>query len=80
MCMLSRFSCVQLSAPAMDCSLPGSSVRGDSPGKDTGILPRILEGCHALLQGIFPTQGSNLHLFCLLQVGCLTLEPPGQSS
>ena len=23
-------------------------------------------GCHALLQGIFPTQGSNLHLFCLL--------------
>ena len=26
----------------------------DSPGKDTGV------GCHALLQGIFPTQGSNL--------------------
>ena len=25
----------------------------DSPGKSTG------EGCHALLQGIFPTQGSN---------------------
>ena len=25
----------------------------DSPGKDTGV------GCHALLQGIFPTQGSN---------------------
>ena len=32
---------------------PGSSVHGDSPGKNTGI------GCHALLQGIFPTQGSN---------------------
>ena len=29
----------------------------DSPGKSTGV------GCHALLQGIFPTQGSNL---CLL--------------
>ena len=32
----------------------------DSPGKKTGV------GCHALLQGIFPTQGSNprlLHLF-----------------
>ena len=29
----------------------------DSPGKDTGV------GCHALLQGIFPTQGSNS---CLL--------------
>ena len=22
--------------------------------------------CHALLQGIFPTQGLNLHLLCLL--------------
>ena len=37
----------------MDCSLPGHSVHGDSPGKNTGV------GCHALLQGIFPTQGSN---------------------
>ena len=25
----------------------------DSPGKETGV------GCHSLLQGIFPTQGSN---------------------
>ena len=37
----------------MGCSPPGSSVHGDSPGKNTGV------GCHALLQGIFPTQGSN---------------------
>ena len=37
----------------MDQSLPGSSVHGDSPGKNTGV------GCHALLQGIFPTQGLN---------------------
>ena len=29
----------------------------DSPGKNTGV------DCHFLLQGIFPTQGSNL---CLL--------------
>ena len=28
----------------------------DSPGKNTGV------GCHALLQGIFPTQGSNSSL------------------
>ena len=28
----------------------------DSPGKNTGV------GCYFLLQGIFPTQGSNLHL------------------
>ena len=38
------------------CSLPGSSVHGDSPGKNIGV------GCHACLQGIFPTQGSNLGL------------------
>ena len=37
----------------MDCSPPGSSVHGDSPGKNTGV------GCHALLRGIFPTQGLN---------------------
>ena len=44
----------------MDCSLPGSSVHGDSPRKNTGM------GCCALLQGIFPTQGSdspNLSLY-----------------
>ena len=40
----------------MDCSLPGSSVQEDSPGKNTAV------GCHALLQGIFPTQGSSLGL------------------
>ena len=32
---------------------PGSSVHEDSPGQNTGV------GCHALLQGTFPTQGSN---------------------
>ena len=37
----------------MDCSPPGSFVHGDFPGKNTGV------GCHALLQGIFQTQGSN---------------------
>ena len=37
----------------MDCTPPGSSVYGDSPRKNTRV------GCHALLQGIFPTQGSN---------------------
>ena len=38
----------------MDCRPPVFSVLGDSPGKNTGV------GCHALLQGIIPTQ-------CLLQ-------------
>ena len=32
----------------------------DSPGKNTG------KGCHALLQGIFPTQELNLCFLCLL--------------
>ena len=37
-------------------------------------------GCHALLQGIFPTQGSNPHLLYLLhwQAGFLPLAPPGK--
>ena len=48
-------SCPTLCKP-MDCSPPGSSVHGDSPGKNTGV------GCHFLLQGIFFTQGSNLGL------------------
>ena len=37
----------------MDCSLPGSSVLGDSPGKNTVV------GSHSLLQGILPAHGSN---------------------
>ena len=45
-------SCPALCNP-MDCRQPGSSVHGDSPGKTTRV------GCHALLQGIFPTQGSK---------------------
>ena len=44
----------------MDCNPTGSSVPGDSPGKNTGV------GCHVLLQGIFLTQGLNLHLLSLL--------------
>ena len=44
--------CLTLCDPT-DSSPPGSSVHRDSPGKNTGM------GCHALLQGIFPTQGLN---------------------
>ena len=40
----------------MDCSPQGSSVCGNSPGKNTGVC------CYALLWGIFPTQESNLSL------------------
>ena len=51
LCLVAQ-SCPTLWDP-MDCSLSGSSVHGDSPGKNTEV------GCHVLLQGIFPTQGSN---------------------
>ena len=46
----------------------------DSPGKNTG------RGCHALLQGIFLTQGLNPHLLCLTlwRMGSLPLAPPGK--
>ena len=55
----------------MDCRLPGSSIHGDFPGKNTGV------GCGVLLQGIFPTQESNPCLLCLLrwQTGSLLLVP-----
>ena len=37
----------------MDCSITRLLCPWDFPGKSTGV------GCHFLLQGIFPTQGSN---------------------
>ena len=43
-------SCLTL-CDSMDCSLPGSSVHGDFPGKNTGV------GFHALLQGFVPNPG-----------------------
>ena len=52
LCCLAAQSCLTLCDP-MDCSPSGSSVHGDCPGKNTGV------DYHSLLQGIFPTQGSN---------------------
>ena len=40
-------SCLTLCNP-MGCSLSGSFVHGDFPGKNTRL------GCHFLFQGIFP--------------------------
>ena len=59
----------------MDCSPLDSSVHGL-------LQARILEWVSRfLLQGIFPTQGSNPHPFRLLrwQVGSLPLAPPGDT-
>ena len=46
-----------------------------SPGKNPGV------GCHALLQGVFLTQGSNLRLLHLLhwQPGSSPLTPLGST-
>ena len=52
LCLVAQ-SCLTLCNP-VNCSPPGSSVHGDSPGKNTGV------GCHALLQGIFLTQVSRI--------------------
>ena len=54
----------------MDCSLLGSSYPWDFPGKNTG------EGGHFLLQGIFLTRGSKLHLLHW-QVDSLPLNHQG---
>ena len=48
-------------------SLPDSSVPWDFPGKNIGV------GCHALLQGIFPTKGLNPGLL-LSHLGSLPLN------
>ena len=65
-------SCPTLCDP-MDCSPPGSPVRGIFLGKNTGV------GSHFFLQGIFLTQGSNLRLLQLLhsQVDSLPLSHLG---
>ena len=61
---LSRWVCAQLLLLCLTLCDPKDPTRllcpWDSPGQNTGM------GCHALLQGIFPTWGSNPHLLCLL--------------
>ena len=54
----------------MDCSPPHSSVHGDFAGKNTGV------GCHALLQGIFPSQGLSPGLLHCRQI-LYRLSPQG---
>ena len=60
-CALSHFSRDWLFCDPVDCSLVGYRPERllcpwDSPGKNAGV------GCYALLQGIFLTQVSKLHL------------------
>ena len=69
LCLVTQ-SCPTLCDP-IDCSLPDSSVHGDSPGRNTGV------GRHALLQRIFPTHGSNPGLPHCRQI-LLSSEPSGK--
>ena len=57
-CLVSQ-SCPTLCSP-LDCSPFRLLHSWDFSGKNAGV------GYHFLLQGIFPTQGLNLHLLCLL--------------
>ena len=61
MCVLTR-SVVSDFCDPINCSPPGSSVHGGSPGKDMGL------GCHFLLQWIFLTQESNRGLLHCRQI------------
>ena len=60
-CVLVTQLCLTL-CKIMGHSMPGSSVHGESPGKNAGV------GCHALLQGIFPTQELNWSLLHCRQI------------
>ena len=73
MYMPSLFSCVRLIVTLWTVARQ-ALCPWDSPGKINGV------DCHALLQGTFTTQGSNLQLLCLLywQVGSLPLAPLGK--
>ena len=67
-CMPSHFSHVQISAASMDCSPPGSSVRGI-------LQARILEWVAVPSFRGFLTQGSNPHLLHCWWI-LLPAEPP----
>ena len=67
-------SCVQLFVTPWTVAC--QALAWNFPGKNTGA------GCHFLLQGIFPTQELNLHLFVSppLVISFFTTAPPGKSS
>ena len=65
-------SCLTLCDP-LDCSLPGSSVHENSPGKNTGV------GCKLSSRGSSWLRAQTC-ISCLLnwQAGSLSLAPPGK--
>ena len=73
-CMLSRFCQVQIFVTLWTIAHQAPLPMGFS-------RQEYWVGCHAFLHDIFPTQGSNPCLLCLLhkQVGSLRLAPPGRA-
>ena len=73
LCTLSRSSSVWLFATPWTVAY--QAPLWDSPGKNMGV------GCHALLQGIFPSQGSNPGLpRCRRILSCLSHQGSHQRS
>ena len=75
LCLVTQ-SCLTVCDP-MDCSPPGSSVHGDSPGKNTGV------GFHALLQGSSqPRDQTQVSIIAgeFFTVDSLPSEPQGKPS
>ena len=62
----------ELCVCALSCFFVSNFFQPYGPGSSTGV------GSESLLQGSFPTQGSNPHLLQLLHwhLGSLPLEPP----
>ena len=70
--LLSTQSCLTLCNP-MDSSPPGSSVHGNSPGKNTGV------GCHFLLQCMKVKSESEVAQSCRTLSDPMDCRPPGSS-
>ena len=66
-CLVTQ-SCLTLCNP-MDCSLPGTSVHRDSPGKNTGVA------CHAFSRGSSQPRNQT-RVSCILQADSLPAELP----
>ena len=71
MCFIAQ-SCPTLCDP-VDCSPPGASIHGDSPGKNIGV------GNQSPSPGDLPNPGIEPR-FPALQVDSLLSEPPGKPS
>ena len=63
-------SCSVVSDSLQPCGLQPTRLLclWNFPGKNAGVC------CHSLLQGIFPTQGLNLHLLCFLHLQACSLS------